>query len=239
MIAPTARVALLDIEGTIAPLAFVHDVLFPFARRALPDFLRARWGREDVTAARRQIVADAAGDARGANLDTPAALCAHLLALMDRDAKATGLKALQGMIWREGFVAGTLRSQVFADVPPALRRWRAAGVRTAIYSSGSIEAQQLFVRYCDAGDLSPLFDAHFDTTSGSKQSAESYARIATALAAPPTDVLFVSDSVAELHAAGQAGMQVLLARRPGNPPTEPAPFAQVASFDEVELGRGG
>lgn len=235
----TARVALLDIEGTLAPIAFVHEVLFPFARRALPDFLRRHWQREDVVAARRQIVTDAAGDARDGNLESPAALCGHLLALMDRDSKATGLKALQGMIWREGFLAGALRSQVFADVPQALRRWRDAGVRIAIYSSGSIEAQRLFVRYADAGDLSPLFDAYFDTTSGSKQSAESYTRIASALAVPPAEVVFASDSVAELHAASHAGMQVLLARRPGNPPTEPAQFAQVASFDELALTGGG
>ena len=35
------RVVLLDIEGTTTPIAFVHDVLFPFARAHLAAFLRA------------------------------------------------------------------------------------------------------------------------------------------------------------------------------------------------------
>src|SRR5207342_1001605 len=33
------RVVLLDIEGTTTPIAFVHDVLFPFARAHLAGFL--------------------------------------------------------------------------------------------------------------------------------------------------------------------------------------------------------
>ena len=46
-------------------------------------------------------------------------------------------------------------SVLFDDVPAAFARWAAEG-KVAIYSSGSVEAQRLFFRYSDHGDLTPL-----------------------------------------------------------------------------------
>lgn len=229
-----AAVVLLDIEGTIAPLSYVREVLFPFARRELAAFLQRTWERPDVIAARRQVAADAGGAA----VADRALLIEHLLGLMDRDAKAAGLKQLQGLIWEEGFVGGILRSQVFADVPPALRRWRAAGVRVAIFSSGSVAAQRLFVRFSEHGDLSALIDGFFDTTHGPKQAAASYTQIAAALETPPAGVLFISDVPTELEAAAAAGMQVLLAERPGNRPTGDVAFERVRDFAALHVERG-
>src|SRR5688572_31886471 len=97
---------------------------------------------------------------------------------MDRDSKSPGLKALQGMIWQEGYASGELHGVVFDDVPKALKRWRAAGIRAAIYSSGSVLAQKLIFGTTQFGDLTPLFDGFFDTAVGPKRDANSYRMIA-------------------------------------------------------------
>ena len=138
--------------------------------------------------------------------------------LIERDRKSTGLKSLQGKIWRQGYVDGSLKSQVYADVAPALERWRAQGLSINIFSSGSVLAQQLLFAHTEAGDLTKFIDNYFDTNVGKKGEAESYRRIAEALRLRADEVLFISDVVAELDAATEAGMSTLLSIRPGNPP---------------------
>ena len=75
---------------------------------------------------------------------------------MDRDRKSGPLKALQGRIWEEGYVTGALKGEVYADVRDAFRRWTASGRRIAIFSSGSVLAQQLLFGRSSAGDLIPV-----------------------------------------------------------------------------------
>ena len=153
---------------------------------------------------------------------------------MDRDRKSPGLKLLQGLIWEAGYRAGELRGQVYPDVPPAIRRWRAAGLRVAIYSSGSELAQRRLFESTEHGDLTPLLSGFFDTGVGAKVASDSYARIAAALDVPPAAILFVSDVTRELTAAREAGLQVVLSIRPGNsaqPGSEA--FERIESFDEL------
>ncbi len=219
MTAPVALV-LLDIEGTVSPLAYVHATMFPFARARLAEFLTANLARPDVAAALAQVATDAS--ASGVSLPPPAAenlpsLVAHLHDLMDRDVKATGLKQLQGLIWEGGFHSGQLRADLFPDVAPALRAWHAAGLELRIYSSGSIHAQKLFFAHTIDGDLTQLLAGHHDTTVGPKKAAASYAAIAAAAGRAPGEILFLSDIVAELDAARAAGLRTALALRPGNP----------------------
>ncbi len=224
---------LLDIEGTVAPIAFVYQVLFPYAREQLPGFLAAHWNEEAVIAARRQIIADAQSTARSIE-DSPQQIMAEVIRLMEADAKRTGLKQLQGLIWEEGYRLGRLRSELFPDVAPALRQWHASGKTLAIYSSGSIAAQRVFFRHTDAGDLTPLLSHFFDTTIGPKRSADSYARIAVELQLAPSRILFLSDVAEELTAARQSGFAVALAVRPGNAPiSSELPVPRIARFDEL------
>ena len=61
------------------------------------------------------------------------------------------------MIWRRGYESGELVSHLFEDVPRALDRWTSSGLDVRIYSSGSIEAQQLFFGHTAYGDVTPLF----------------------------------------------------------------------------------
>jgi enolase-phosphatase E1 len=170
--------------------------------------------------------------------DDHAAVVAHVYRLMDRDEKSTGLKSLQGKIWEEGYRSGELKGEVYSDVLPAMERWRDEGIDIAIFSSGSVQAQRSLFGNSTAGDLTRFIRAYFDTTSGPKNAAESYTRIAAALERFPSEVLFVSDVAAELDAARAAGMlTTLCVRLPGFvPPAGPHPI--ISTFDELHQASG-
>lgn len=232
MIEFAGRVILLDIEGTTSSVAFVYEVLFPFARRELPRFLVEAWDQPAVRAARQAIEQDAARPPMPRE-----ELAEYVLGLMERDAKTTGLKQLQGLVWERGYKSGELRSHVFPDVSDALLRWRNERIGVCIYSSGSIAAQKLFFAHTISGDLTRFLSGHFDTTSGPKPSPQSYVNILNTLGIAPADVLFVSDIPAELEAAAQSGLPVVLADRPGNQPVPDARFARVTSFAQIRATR--
>ncbi|KAK9825411.1 hypothetical protein WJX81_002858 [Elliptochloris bilobata] len=228
---PTAIV--LDIEGTVAPISFVVETLFPYARARLASHLADTYSAPDTQAAialfRQLAVEDAQAGREPAAPAVPpaeagqeavvAAVVASAYAQMDQDRKSTALKALQGQIWHAGFLAGELRAELFPDVPDALVRWRAAGHKTYIYSSGSRQAQADLFGNTTAGDLRPYLYGFFDTTSGLKVEAGSYREIGLALGADsPAHLLFATDVEAEAAAAASAGWQVALVVRPGNKP---------------------
>ena len=193
-------VLLLDIEGTVCPLAFVHDVMFPFARARLDAWVAAH--PDDA------LLADVRAEG-GPNVATT------LHAWMDADRKHTALKAIQGRIWRAGFASGALVAPLYPDVRPVIEAWRAAGARVAIYSSGSAEAQRLLFGHTTEGSLLPLLDAFFDTTVGAKRDVGAYTAIAAALAVAPGDVCFCSDIREEIDAAVAAGMRAVWITREG------------------------
>lgn len=192
------RAVLTDIEGTTTSIAFVKDRLFPFAAAALEEFLSAHGAAPAVAA----ILADVRAAAPGQ--DPVAALRGWMAA----DAKVTPLKALQGLIWRQGYADGRLKGHLWPDVAACLRAWHAGGVTLAVYSSGSEEAQRDLFGHSEAGDLVPLFSGFFDTRVGAKREAPSYAAVAAALGLPAADILFLSDIAEELDAAKATGMQV-------------------------------
>jgi len=231
---------LLDIEGTTSALDYVHKTMFPYARREVEAFLARNWDREDVAAACEQIARDAGAEGLAAwvpRARVPGrrkAVVVEVYRLMDADAKATGLKQLQGLIWQEGYAAGALQSHVYPDVPPALERWAKRGLDVRIYSSGSVTAQKVFFAHTEAGDLTRFLRGHYDTTTGPKRDAASYRAIAAAFGFPAGEVLFLSDVVAELDAARAAGMATGLTLRPGNAPVEPGHgHPEIATFAVV------
>jgi enolase-phosphatase E1 len=233
-VSPATRFVLLDIEGTTTPIDFVLQVLFPYARARVDAFLEAHAEEREVKADLEALQHEHERD-RAAGRTPPEwseGAAAYARWLMDGDRKLTALKSLQGRIWAEGFGAGELRGQVYPDVPPALRRWSAAGRRAAIFSSGSVLAQKLLFGHSDHGDLTSLLSGYFDTTTGAKGAPDSYRRIAEALGEPTRAGLFVSDVVAELDAARQAGLATALAVR-----VPPGPAAsghlRIVSLDEL------
>ena len=233
------RAVLLDIEGTTTPVAFVYDVLFPFARARLREYLQEHAGSDAVRAVLEKLRGEWRADV-GARQDppewpedAPVSAAAYLEWLMDRDLKSPALKLLQGHIWEGGYRSGVLKGMVFPDVRPAFERWRAIPVTIAIYSSGSVLAQRLLFGATPEGDLTPFIGGFFDTGAGAKTSPGSYRGIAGALGYPAEQVLFVSDAPAEIDAARSAGCQVLLAERPGNHVVTAIEIDTIRSFDEI------
>lgn len=226
------RAVLTDIEGTTTPLSFVHDVLFPYARRRLDAACAS--GEARLAGALQRLREEYEAE-KGNAPDLPdfgnGAAYAHWL--MDRDRKSTGLKELQGILWQDGYKNGDLKGQVYPDVAAALQTWKDQGIRARVFSSGSVLAQKLIFGYSDQGDLLPCFEGFHDTTTGPKQTPEAYRAIAAAFALPPEEILFLSDVVAELDAAREAGMRTGFLVRPGNRPAEPGGHATYRSFAEL------
>lgn len=212
----TIRAILTDIEGTTSSISFVADVLFPYARERLADYVAAH---PEQTA---PILADVQAIEPGDPVET-------LKRWIDEDRKITPLKTLQGMIWEGGFKSGAFTSHFYPDAVAGLRRWHGEGLALYVYSSGSVFAQKLLFGHTDHGDLTPLFSGWFDTTTGPKREAASYAAIAEAIALSPGEVLFLSDVQAEIDAARAAGMEALLIARDGG-------AGDIATFDEVRIG---
>ncbi len=240
----SVKLILLDIEGTTTPIDFVYKTLFPFARARIKDYLIRNLDAPDLQADLAQLRAEHAADvAQGlvppaleseSSIERIEAMVAYIHWLMDCDRKSTPLKAIQGRIWQEGYETGELLSEVFDDVAPAFERWRRQSKLICIYSSGSALAQKLLFAHTTAGDLTNYIHRYFDTTIGHKIEAESYRRIAEELRLPATEIVFISDVIAELDAARAAGMKTILSLRPGNKPVEsPANHPAATSFAEL------
>jgi enolase-phosphatase E1 len=212
---------LTDIEGTTTSISFVKDVLFPYARARLADFVRQH-GHEPETRALLNEV--------GAPDDAQAV--AQLIAWMDEDRKIAPLKALQGLIWASGYGDGDFHGHVYPDAARQLRAWKARGLALHIFSSGSVQAQKLLFGFTEFGDLTALFSGFFDTRIGAKQEAQAYSAIAGQIGLAPAKVLFLSDIGAELDAAQAAGMRVCQLLRAGAIPCENHPKA--CDFDAVD-----
>ncbi len=238
-----ARAVLLDVEGTTTPVQFVYEVLFPFARQRVREFIRQQQRSEEVRAYISSLREEHHADVEK-GLDPPAwregsgdclvdAVTTYVHWLMDEDRKSTTLKSLQGKIWEAGYLGGSLRAPVYSDVSRAFVRWRGQGRGIYIYSSGSVLAQRLLFAHTTSGDLTGFIDGYFDTTTGAKTSADSYSAIGARIRLPAAEVLFISDVVAELDAAREAGMKSALCVREGRSETEMPGHQVICTFDVV------
>jgi enolase-phosphatase E1 len=222
------KAVLTDIEGTTSSIAFVHEVLFPYARQHLPGYVHAH---QDDPQVKSILLAVGEEAARPLSIDET---IAQLIQWIDQDRKVTPLKALQGLIWEDGYQRNAFHGHVYADTVSTFRRWHEQGIPIYIYSSGSVHAQQLLFAHTRYGDLTPLFSGYFDTRVGKKTAAQSYAAIRDQLQLEAGAILFCSDIPAELDAARAAGMQTCWFIRDAaaaNDGGHPA----VKSFTEVDL----
>jgi enolase-phosphatase E1 len=220
---------LTDIEGTTSSLSFVKDVLFPYSKTRLADFVRAHVDDPSV-----RVQLDEVRRIAGAALTTEQTI-AQLLRWIDEDKKLTPLKALQGVIWETGYRQGDFQGHVYEDAARQLRKWNAAGLRLYTFNSGSVQAQQLLFGFSERGDLTALFSGYFDTAVGHKRETSAYRNIAQQIGLPASDILFLSDVTEELDAARAAGMQTIHLVRDGALEAQ-AVHRQVRSFDEIEPG---
>jgi len=221
------RAIVTDIEGTTSSLSFVKDVLFPYAREHMADFVAQHQEKPEV----RGLLDDARSEA-GGELDDEQ-LVQQLIKWIDEDKKVTPLKALQGLIWEHGYRQGDFTGHVYEDAYRKLREWHDAGINLYVYSSGSVYAQKLLFGYSDFGDMTPLFSGYFDTRIGHKRERDSYDAIVNELALPANEILFLSDITEELDAADQAGMQTLQLVRDWATDTA-ARHVQTKNFDEID-----
>lgn len=215
---------LLDIEGTTTPIDFVTKTLFPFARKELAAFVSSHDVSAELQLLSAEYDQDVSSDAQPpewSDRDDAKSVVPYLEWLMDHDRKSQGLKSIQGKIWEDGYKSGKLKGSVYPDVEPAFRRWKGAGKKVAIFSSGSVLAQKLIFGHLDV-PLTPFIDDYFDTGTGPKRVAKSYEVIAGKLGLQTSDVLFLSDIAEEVAAAKEAGMEALQVLRDGQSPSEHA-----------------
>jgi enolase-phosphatase E1 len=211
---PTVRAIVTDIEGTTSSISFVRDVLFPHARAALPQFIKTEHSKPEVAIWLARIAEE-----KSLSVNDLDGIIAVLLTWIDADIKHTALKALQGMLWADGYTQDSYRAPIYADAFEQLSRWHENGIPLYVYSSGSVSAQKLFFTFSDHGDTSKLFSGYYDTEMGGKRDKASYQAIAKAIAQEPAHILFLSDIVEELNAAREAGWQTVLVDRLNDYPT--------------------
>jgi enolase-phosphatase E1 len=222
------KAILTDIEGTTSSLSFVKDVLFPYARERMAEFIRQH---AQEAAVKKEL--EEVHRLSGKNLNEPEVI-EQLIRWIDEDRKITPLKSLQGMIWEDGYKKGDFKGHLYEDAVRHLKKWKQAGIRLYVFSSGSVQAQKLLFAHTEYGDLTPIFSGYFDTTIGNKREADSYRKIAEIIGSPPGDILFLSDIKEELDAARVAGMQVTWLVRDGVPDPN-ATHRQVRNFEEITL----
>lgn len=221
------RAILTDIEGTTSSLSFVKEVLFPYSREHIAEFVAGRSGDPEVAPLLEEVrtQADAVLSLEG--------VVETLIRWIDEDRKATPLKALQGMIWEEGYRRGDFQGHIYEDAVRKLREWKAAGLDLYVFSSGSVHAQQLLFAHTEYGDLRPLFSGYFDTRVGPKQEADAYREIARRIGCEAGTVLFLSDIEGELDAARSAGLATCRLVRAPNLPRASASHREVPDFDNI------
>ena len=217
-----------DIEGTTSSISFVHDVLFPYARARMREFVRAHADDPQVIPHLDEVRL-----ASDKNLDLEGVI-QQLLRWIDEDKKVTPLKALQGLIWEQGYKDGDFHGHIYADAYENLKKWHAQGIALHVYSSGSVYAQKLLFGHTQYGDLTPLFSGYFDTRIGAKGETSSYHHIVNELGLPPEQILFLSDIKTELDAAKAAGLKTCWLVR-GSQLDDSASHPQVADFNAITL----
>ena len=236
---------LLDIEGTTCPVSFVSKILFPYARKSLPNFLIKH--KEDqaigdiLKTAEQEWNADSTSESiklrqftKTQNLHYLDAIRLYFEHLIDVDRKSTALKDLQGKIWGDGYQRGEITCQLFHETAESLKRWHNRKLSLSVYSSGSVQAQKLLYRHTKEGNLEHLFDHWFDTHIGNKKDTDSYRAIATEIGIINSNILFVSDNPDECDAAQASGMLTLFSLRDGNPNQDSRNHTVIKSLNDVD-----
>ncbi len=224
------KAILIDIEGTVSPITFVKDVLFPYSEEKMEKFIKENKDKPEVKNILQQVQEI---EEKDMDIDE---IIQTLKRWIKEDRKIAPLKDIQGFIWKEGFESGQIKAPLYEDAYRKMKEWKDKGYKLYIYSSGSVQAQKLFFSHTDKGDILDWFSGHFDTKIGNKKETESYRKIAQEIGLKPEEILFLSDNPDEIKAAAQAGMKVYRLVRPQDAEyIENFEYPQIKSFDEVQL----
>lgn len=196
-----------DVEGTTTSISFVHETLFPFAKRRLADFCKEN-AQSDIVKDALALTKETVKAEENKEINDQEAID-KLLYWISSDRKHPALKSLQGYIWEEGYKSGEVKGHIYNDVVPAFQKWINAGFTLGVYSSGSVKAQHLIYEYSEKGNLRPYLSFHFDTKVGHKREVKSYENIVKELNTTPESILFLSDIKEELDAAREVGLKTI------------------------------
>ena len=202
---------LTDIEGSASSGSFANDVLLPFSRKNLSEFVYSNTNNEEVL----QCLYDAQEYIQEITGKKPSRkdVVQNFLEWIEQDVKHTSLNKLQGMLWKKGYESGAFKGHIYADVPGAFAKWKEKDIIIGTYSLGQITTQKLLFKHSSEGDLTTYLSAYFDLGVGPKKDIFSYFHVADKLNLAPAEILYISDNEEELEAARKSGMQVVLAVR--------------------------
>lgn len=221
------KAILTDIEGTTSSISFITDVLHPYTRERVKTYIQEH-GEEPAVA---KLLDDVRRNL-GQELSN-AEMAEQVPMWIEEGRKVTALKALQGLVWENGYRNDRFKGHIFEDALRNLRNWKERGLGIYGFSAGAAYAQKLLFGFSEYGDVSGIFDDFFDTNVGSKEDPTAYQSIATSIGLNPAEVLYIADSREELDAARQVGMYTVWVVREGALDPE-ATHRQVNSFDEIE-----
>lgn len=237
----TIDTVVLDIEGTICPITFVKNTLYPYFTEKLPGVLESLQFPLEKGTGISDILLQLSPDV----YKSRQAIVDHFQYFVDNDIKDPTLKALQGFIWKKGYEDGEITGPIYPDAIKFIKEWTNDSNKIYIYSSGSVKAQKLLFAYVnDNGatvDLNQYLSGYFDiTTSGHKTEVQSYENILQSIGKvnAASSVLFLSDNVKEVEAALGAEMKSMIVSRPGNLPLSEEDTAKaqlIHSFDELDI----
>jgi len=236
-----AKIIICDIEGTTTSISFVKDVLFPFSKQHVNNFLSENRDDPEVQSifSELQKLPEYKGEYNEVlNDNSITEITNFVKTLVDNDKKLGPLKCLQGLIWKRGYDNGSIQGHVYSDVLKAFKKWTDQKIKIYIYSSGSVQAQKLLFLNSVDGNLLPYITGHFDTNIGYKQHPSSYESILKQMQTSAQGVIFFTDIIEEAIAATTAGIQAILLERPGNKPfveIECKKFVIIKSFDDIEI----
>jgi enolase-phosphatase E1 len=225
---------IFDIEGTTAPISFVHEILFPYSKNNLQNYLQKNKISNLIFS---NLKEDHEKDKYSNHYKSPLensadSLFSYLEFLISVDRKNAGLKEIQGEIWKLGYESGDIKSQIFPDTLDFFQLIKKNNKQISIYSSGSILAQKLIFKYSNIGDMSPYITNYFDTGVGPKRDSNSYLTISKALNCSPNEIIFFTDIQEEADSALSIGIKSYIMLRKGNSPIESIKHPTLNSFSE-------
>lgn len=240
----TIDTVILDIEGTICPITFVKNILYPYFCNKLPQVLQNLQFPLDTND--EDPIVETLLKLSPAINQSSELIVSHFQSLVDKDIKDPILKQLQGYIWKKGYEDGEIKAPIYLDSIKFIKTWTKINRNNKlyIYSSGSVKAQKLLFAYVNDNDttidLNEYISGYFDiTTSGFKTEVQSYLNILKSIGkqSDASSVLFLSDNVKEVEAALKANMQSMIVIRPGNQPLSEQDMNNklIHSLDELEL----